>query len=435
MESKQPLLGTNAFSIMHSPVRNLDQSLELCSKEQLKDMLCSHNFFEEDLEDKEKAELFQMTKKVILENAVHLFFYEERWFFEEFHALLEKRNETTGICEVEFFDPKKYKDKKEFLDSTLRIVMRFRLLSRGIVFQYIDENEKECLVIPDEVYAEITKHIEARGTDDFGKWYNFKAFTRVVLSVYGVLTPEDFQTLWQILFPDWKLTPEQITEHMKFSSAELNSHKWHEKLGVVSDEYLDEQTAKDILEERNGYSIYIPEKQILELWFDNFSNVKDEYSRNEYDQFEVEHKNPLYIKMAEFLKRVRKKEDDWEIVLYNLMFYIKVGYLPTQTLDLLNDDFKLIQHFSKQDFGIFMATYQLLHNTAHLWVKYGWTSYSLADHPDGIEENSIPHNNDDNLIPFPTNFTGFNKQSVPKVGRNDPCPCGSGKKYKHCHGK
>ena len=25
--------------------------------------------------------------------------------------------------------------------------------------------------------------------------------------------------------------------------------------------------------------------------------------------------------------------------------------------------------------------------------------------------------------------------SVPKVGRNDPCPCGSGKKYKHCHGK
>ena len=23
---------------------------------------------------------------------------------------------------------------------------------------------------------------------------------------------------------------------------------------------------------------------------------------------------------------------------------------------------------------------------------------------------------------------------VPKVGRNEPCPCGSGRKYKHCHG-
>jgi preprotein translocase subunit SecA len=26
-------------------------------------------------------------------------------------------------------------------------------------------------------------------------------------------------------------------------------------------------------------------------------------------------------------------------------------------------------------------------------------------------------------------------QAAPKVGRNDPCPCGSGKKYKNCHGK
>ncbi len=26
-------------------------------------------------------------------------------------------------------------------------------------------------------------------------------------------------------------------------------------------------------------------------------------------------------------------------------------------------------------------------------------------------------------------------EAGPKIGRNDPCPCGSGKKYKHCHGK
>ena len=26
-------------------------------------------------------------------------------------------------------------------------------------------------------------------------------------------------------------------------------------------------------------------------------------------------------------------------------------------------------------------------------------------------------------------------KSEPKIGRNDPCPCGSGKKYKKCHGK
>ena len=26
-------------------------------------------------------------------------------------------------------------------------------------------------------------------------------------------------------------------------------------------------------------------------------------------------------------------------------------------------------------------------------------------------------------------------RAMPKVGRNDPCPCGSGKKFKHCHGR
>ena len=44
---------------------------------------------------------------------------------------------------------------------------------------------------------------------------------------------------------------------------------------------------------------------------------------------------------------------------------------------------------------------------------------------------------------FPSNekidFVEQSKKSIPivvnKVGRNDPCPCGSGRKYKKCHGK
>jgi preprotein translocase subunit SecA len=38
----------------------------------------------------------------------------------------------------------------------------------------------------------------------------------------------------------------------------------------------------------------------------------------------------------------------------------------------------------------------------------------------------------------PTSGGDFSVETVrssgPKVGRNDPCPCGSGKKYKKCHG-
>ena len=35
---------------------------------------------------------------------------------------------------------------------------------------------------------------------------------------------------------------------------------------------------------------------------------------------------------------------------------------------------------------------------------------------------------------FPSKVETFRRET-PKVGRNDPCPCGSGKKFKRCCGK
>ena len=50
----------------------------------------------------------------------------------------------------------------------------------------------------------------------------------------------------------------------------------------------------------------------------------------------------------------------------------------------------------------------------------------------GLEE--IPQGND-----YHDPSAGAVKQQpvhvAPKIGRNDPCPCGSGKKYKQCHGR
>ena len=50
-------------------------------------------------------------------------------------------------------------------------------------------------------------------------------------------------------------------------------------------------------------------------------------------------------------------------------------------------------------------------------VKYQHADYDAAQAPEDDETPRQP------------------AQAGPKVGRNDPCPCGSGKKYKHCHGK
>lgn len=39
------------------------------------------------------------------------------------------------------------------------------------------------------------------------------------------------------------------------------------------------------------------------------------------------------------------------------------------------------------------------------------------------------------LQPVKVQKTGTITKVGPTVRRNDPCPCGSKKKYKHCHGK
>ena len=39
---------------------------------------------------------------------------------------------------------------------------------------------------------------------------------------------------------------------------------------------------------------------------------------------------------------------------------------------------------------------------------------------------------EENMIPERENKPVTYKRERPKVGRNDPCPCGSGKKYKNC---
>jgi preprotein translocase subunit SecA len=56
---------------------------------------------------------------------------------------------------------------------------------------------------------------------------------------------------------------------------------------------------------------------------------------------------------------------------------------------------------------------------------------AIEDHVSHLSNISYTHPNDDGSVSTETEPASV----VPKVGRNDPCPCGSGKKYKQCHGK
>jgi len=52
---------------------------------------------------------------------------------------------------------------------------------------------------------------------------------------------------------------------------------------------------------------------------------------------------------------------------------------------------------------------------------------AVAEEPADVETLTLPEPTEAKAQPF--------KRFGDKIGRNDPCPCGSGKKYKQCHGK
>ncbi len=66
----------------------------------------------------------------------------------------------------------------------------------------------------------------------------------------------------------------------------------------------------------------------------------------------------------------------------------------------------------------------------------------VADAAEAIEERAghvanvtYTHPNEDGSVSEDADVATLARPAVPKVGRNDPCPCGSGRKYKHCHGR
>ncbi|MBX3635830.1 MAG: SEC-C domain-containing protein, partial [Rubrivivax sp.] len=60
---------------------------------------------------------------------------------------------------------------------------------------------------------------------------------------------------------------------------------------------------------------------------------------------------------------------------------------------------------------------------------------TLEEQAGHLSNVTYTHPNEDGSVSQEADPGLLGEAAVPKVGRNDPCPCGSGKKYKHCHGR
>ncbi len=278
------------------------------------------------------------------------------------------------------------------------------MLERGLVFTYFNEG-KFYLVMPDEVkgaYAELnTPEFKAKRSRMALVYDYLLALT----NLYGVYTPDKLLEVFNAQNTGDSLDKEELDEITKhFLQREQNF--------VMEDGYLinvglvfnsEEGELESLLQEIQGKPYYVPDKTEL------LKYVDDGY-------FEM---TPQLTALKTYV--LNRMSDDEEMV-DALVDDIQLACSMDAPLD------RLIYEFERRDL-VFENTKEAervvglivdISNHTRRWTNCGHTPNEL-----GASKLISDQKQGGTNAPVQTK----------KVGRNEPCPCGSGLKYKKCCGK
>lgn len=239
-----------------------------------------------------------------------------------------------------------------------------------------------------------------------------KMIKEIVEGIVKSHTEEDYSPKrW-----DYKSVFEALTSIYKDGSAplqisDMENIKDQQKLTDFATKYLLDAYNKKIAELPDKALIYPIEKAIFlrtndALWMehiDEMSHLREKVAFSGYAQ-----KDPLVEYKSLAFEMFNDLVDTIQANTVNTVFKIDIRKaVPHQML--VQSEIKNIRTNEDQ-------------------VEAQLTGGSIA--------RSTPDNNNPVIIKSSSNKQTQNiKPAFPKVGRNDPCPCGSGKKYKKCHGQ
>ena len=198
-----------------------------------------------------------------------------------------------------------------------------------------------------------------------------------------------------------------------------NSHDEEGVLQEVETEYgiteldslkKDKVTAEDVISEikEKAHSIY---EDKSEKFGETFRELERVVMLKVVDQKWMEHiDNMDELKNGIGLRAYGQKDP---VVVYRMEGF---DMFDEMVQDIKFDVVKLLMHATKRDEGVSRKETAKITDTT-------------------LQDKTVIELVDGKLSP---KEGGINKTIVngtPKIGRNDPCPCGSGKKYKNCHGK
>ena len=222
-----------------------------------------------------KKEKIEFLYEQILSCVSDFFVYDSPVLYGTFKYLLDTKNQKTGISDVSQFIPMTDENKQEIQEYNFYYDLMEVLFKKGFAFQFFNKRRGDSFVIPEEICQKISGSAKVQGEVEFGKWGNIDIFTSRIISFYGILTAEDFATLWNVRFSENPLSSAQAESHLKKWAEAKKSFVWFDDVKIAAKNFLPKPQAADILKKRQDFELYVPSKEELNEWWNDFSSSDD----------------------------------------------------------------------------------------------------------------------------------------------------------------
>jgi uncharacterized protein YchJ len=304
------------------------------------------------------------------------------------------------------------------------------LLKRGYLFRAISK-DNEVLLMPEELRLSLNRLDEDKTNRSVEKNTTICKIGENLIYYYGVIEEYDFYRYFGIMLNNF----DKGNLDIKISFSKLNrSAYYHEEelysnMKTVFKNYV--QYTKEVHEvcfDFNYHSNFLTYHSV----FDPFNIYFEQQRRKDLDFFPVccrdlmdTHIQDTKAKatMSEYLiKHLQISPLEAQTLIEEWSCYVKNG----ENYNIYIDNIFMYLNFKSTDQFNEMLSFSSMHfvNALTQWLIKGHTPNELA----GIKLKEKQQN----LFLKPIIET---KQIAVKIGRNDPCSCGSGKKYKKCCGR
>ncbi|MNJ49476.1 hypothetical protein D3C77_447070 [compost metagenome] len=295
--------------------------------------------------------------------------------------------------------------------NNLILVERYwYLMSRGLVFTYFSGGQL-YIVMPNEIR-------EAYAMLDHGEFHRQRAAVELVheyilamTHLYGAVGPDKFVEIYNRQNNSEPLDRERFTK--LFGELTSREQNYAMEKGFIVDGYLSLEESQDELEELllqiKDKPYFIPRREELLKYADE-------------DYFEM---TPQLTKLKAYV--MKEISRDAEMVDHLIDDIQLACTMQATSGDLIHEfERRELKFQSMEQADIVVALMNDVYNHTRQWIHRGHTPFEMNRISGNVE-----------LRAAHRQLSPLNKSqvSVTKIGRNEPCPCGSGFKYKRCCGK